>query len=87
MVVHPDTPVGPVVGLFLLAGSLAEAEGIGASVCGRALRAHPGLSGFLLLACEVRIVAPYLDRMVGWDPPGRVMPRPDHDSGNPFLGF
>ncbi|MGW8763535.1 hypothetical protein ACWGN5_13640 [Streptomyces sp. NPDC055815] len=87
VVVHPDTPVGPVVGLFLLARSLEQAEEIGAAVCGRALRTRRELSGFLLLGCEGRLVGPYFDRMFGWDRPGRVMPRPDHDSGNPFLDF
>jgi hypothetical protein len=86
VVVHPDTPIGPVIGLFLLAGSLEEAEEVGAAVCGRALRTRAELSGFLLLGCEGRLVAPYFDRLLGWAPRGRVMPRPDHDSGNLFLG-
>ncbi|MEU6842771.1 hypothetical protein ABZ930_12995 [Streptomyces sp. NPDC046716] len=87
VVVHPTTPTGPVIGLFLLAGSVEEAEVIGATVCERALRGRAELSGFQLLACEARLVAEYYDRLAGLGPPGRVMPRPDHDSGNPFLGF
>ncbi|MGW4645015.1 hypothetical protein [Kitasatospora sp. NPDC004289] len=87
MTVHPDAPIGPVVGLFLVARSLEDAEAVGAAVCARALRNHPQLGAFLLLRCEVRLVAAYFDRMFGRSSPGRVMPRPDHDSGNPFLGF
>ncbi|MGG8408500.1 hypothetical protein ACM614_18840 [Streptomyces sp. 12297] len=54
--VHPDPPSAPVLGLYLLAGSLARAEANAAAVCTRLLASHRAFSGWTLLRAEAPLV-------------------------------
>ncbi|WP_309053180.1 hypothetical protein [Streptomyces sp.] len=54
--VHGDVPSAPVLGLFLLAESLARAEASAAAVCGRLLESRPELSGWTLLRAEAPLI-------------------------------
>ena len=47
--VHADAEGGPVLGLFMTASGLAEAEKAATTLAGRALCASPALSGFSVL--------------------------------------
>ncbi|MFD0266803.1 hypothetical protein ACFVGY_09435 [Streptomyces sp. NPDC127106] len=55
---HPYAEPHPVLGLFLMAPSLREAEGRAAGVCRRLLREHTGMSGWALVRAEVPLLAP-----------------------------
>ncbi|AXE22962.1 hypothetical protein C0216_05385 [Streptomyces globosus] len=65
---HPYAQPHPVLGLFLLASSLHEAEGRAAGVCRRLLREHRDMSGWALLKAEVPLLAPLGHGPLG--PPG-----------------
>ncbi|MEV7523868.1 hypothetical protein [Streptomyces sp. NPDC091371] len=54
--VHGDVPSAPVLGLFLMAGSLAQAEANAAAVCARLLEIHPELAGWTLVRAEVPLL-------------------------------
>ncbi|MCX5403855.1 hypothetical protein OHA37_08155 [Streptomyces sp. NBC_00335] len=54
--VHADESSAPVLGLFLTAGSLAQAEEHAAAVCTRLLRTHPELSGWILGRAEAPLL-------------------------------
>lgn len=56
VVVHPDAPGGPVVGLFLVAPGLSAAESEAAAVIRRALDRCPTLAGFTLVSCQVVLI-------------------------------
>ncbi|MFJ6755856.1 hypothetical protein ACIQNK_12655 [Streptomyces sp. NPDC091273] len=55
--VHGDASPAPVLGLFLLADSLAQAEVNAAAVCARLLEIHPELSGWTLVRAEAPLLA------------------------------
>ncbi|MFD7629962.1 hypothetical protein ACFV7Q_28750 [Streptomyces sp. NPDC059851] len=55
---HPYAEPHPVLGLFLVAPSLHEAEGRAAGVCRRLLREHTGMTGWALVRAEVPLLAP-----------------------------
>lgn len=54
--VHGGASLAPVLGLFLLADSLARAEANTAAVCARLLESHPELSGWTLLRAEAPLL-------------------------------
>ncbi|MGW5847607.1 hypothetical protein ACWFQ8_06490 [Streptomyces sp. NPDC055254] len=62
---HPDGPAGPVLGVFILAGSVEEAERRVAELCHGALRDSPGLHGSKLARCEVVLALPAGPRAEG----------------------
>ncbi len=62
--VHQEDPPGPVLGLFLLAESLEQAEGAAFRVCLRALRTCRGLTGFRLLSCGAAWPAAYYEGLL-----------------------
>lgn len=51
-----DASSEPVLGLFLLADSLAQAEENAAAVCARLLGTHPDLSGWILQRAEAPLL-------------------------------
>lgn len=62
---HPDGGrSGPVLGLFVLAGSLAEAERAARSLCLRALEDCPELHGFRLVSCSAVMPPAYYDALL-----------------------
>ncbi|CAK7286909.1 hypothetical protein ACNFR7_04055 [Streptomyces sp. RM1] len=71
VVCHPAAPGGPVLGLFLLAPSLAEAEQAAERVCRRALSRHVPLRAFALLACGAVMAPAYYEKLLeeSGDPP------------------
>ncbi|WP_051653250.1 hypothetical protein [Kitasatospora cheerisanensis] len=54
--VHPTGSEEVTVGVFVLAESLAEAEGRAARVLLRAVEAEPGLAGFAVLSVGAALV-------------------------------
>jgi hypothetical protein len=58
---HPDALGGPVLGLFVAAPSLAEAERAAEAACLRVLRSHPALAGCGLDRCGAAFVAPVFE--------------------------
>ncbi|MFE5588729.1 hypothetical protein [Streptomyces sp. NPDC056549] len=66
---HGDGPRGPVLGVFLLADSLAQAENRTAALCERLLTRHPGFRGWSLRRAEAPFLAPLGHGLLG--PPGR----------------
>jgi hypothetical protein len=58
---HPDAHDGPVLGLFVAAPSLAEAERAAETACLRVLRSHPALAGCALARCGAALVAPVFE--------------------------
>jgi hypothetical protein len=77
VVLHQHDDGRPVLGMFLLAASLAEAERAAAAVCRRALTQRPELAGTVLLGCEAPLIPVDPDT-------GRLMPRTDQDTADPF---
>ncbi|WP_219670170.1 hypothetical protein [Streptomyces bambusae] len=82
--VHPDAPGGPVLGLFLLADRLEQAEEAADALCRRALAASPELRGAALLDRQVGLVPQYYDRIAA---PGRLMTAGNPSTGNLFHPF
>ncbi|MER6449823.1 hypothetical protein [Streptomyces venezuelae] len=95
--VHPDSPVehvfahlraepDPVLGVYLLAGSLGEAERRTEALCRRALDVLPALRGWTATRARAPLVAPYYERLLtaasGLD--GRNRPGPIPSSRMPF---
>ncbi|MFE0701519.1 hypothetical protein [Streptomyces sp. NPDC058872] len=66
---HPKGPRGPVLGVYLLAESLAQAEERTASLCERLLARHPGLAGWSMRRAEAAFLAPLGHGLLG--PPVR----------------
>ncbi|MEV3859122.1 hypothetical protein AB0J38_33015 [Streptomyces sp. NPDC050095] len=77
VVTHVDVCGVPVVGLFVLAPNLAEAERIAGRVCLRALASCPELDGFALRRCGARLVPEFYDLQLRPDHDGRDMPGHD----------
>jgi hypothetical protein len=77
VVLHRLDDGAAVVGLFLLAPSLAVAEGAAEAVCRRALAVVPELADCILDVCEAPLIPV--------DPgTGRLMPWTDEDSQDHF---
>ena len=85
--VHPDAPGGPVLGLFLSASGLDRAEGNALALCHRALQTYPQLEAFTVANCGAALVPAHWDALLPADDPGRLMPRHDPSSSNPFHPF
>ncbi|MEU8621310.1 hypothetical protein [Streptomyces sp. NPDC048623] len=62
---HPDALPLPVLGVFLLAGSLAEAESRAAALCRRLVERHPALAGWRLSGAEAPLLAPLGHGLLG----------------------
>ncbi|MGW8353113.1 hypothetical protein [Streptomyces wedmorensis] len=62
---HPDALPLPVLGVFLLAGSLAEAESGTTALCLRLLARHPALAGWHLRTAEAPLLAPLGHGLLG----------------------
>ncbi|MEV3853183.1 hypothetical protein AB0J38_02530 [Streptomyces sp. NPDC050095] len=77
VVAHVDTAGGPVVGLFVVAPDVEEAERIAGAVCLRALTSRPELAGFVLRRCGARLVPEFYDLQFRPDRDGRDMPGHD----------
>jgi hypothetical protein len=58
---HLDAPVGPVLGLFVAAGSLEEAERAAKTACLNILDSDPALAGYTLLRCAIALVTPFYE--------------------------
>ncbi|MFD9537837.1 hypothetical protein [Streptomyces sp. NPDC060010] len=54
--VHADALPDPVIGLYVLADSLPQAEAAAGAVCARLLDGHPELLGWRLVRAEVPLV-------------------------------
>ncbi|MFF5445034.1 hypothetical protein [Streptomyces sp. NPDC012888] len=55
---HPHALPHPVLGVFLVADSLHEAEDRAAALCRRLLECHEGMAGWGLRRAEVPLLAP-----------------------------
>ncbi|MFE4856724.1 hypothetical protein [Streptomyces sp. NPDC056670] len=66
--VHPGDTDGPVLGLFLVAPTLAVAELGAATVCTRALATHSQLAPFRMASCGVVLVPEYWDILAAPSP-------------------
>jgi hypothetical protein len=75
--VHGDTGGDPVLGLFVLAPSVAAAERLAAAACRRALATLPEPAGFMVGRCGVRLVPQFYDQQLFGDPDGQDMSGPD----------
>ncbi|WP_424217675.1 hypothetical protein ACN20G_36540 (plasmid) [Streptomyces sp. BI20] len=62
---HPRAVPDPVLGFFVLADSLAQAEERVARVCGRLLGEHAGLRGWTLVRAEAPLLAPMGQGLLG----------------------
>ncbi|MET9149194.1 hypothetical protein ACIGZH_09725 [Streptomyces sp. NPDC058319] len=67
---HPDALPHPVLALFVLAGSLEEAEARALEVCRRALADAPELRGWEAVSSGAAFVAPYYERLLFPSGPG-----------------
>ncbi|MFF2847349.1 hypothetical protein ACFVT5_13535 [Streptomyces sp. NPDC058001] len=77
VVVHAGTEDGgPLVGLFVVASGVEEAERVATRVCLRALDDQPELAGFALTGCAVRLVPGFFDLQFRQEPGGQDMPGP-----------
>ncbi|WP_228972937.1 hypothetical protein [Streptomyces sp. DH12] len=56
--VHPEAPSGPVLGVFVMAGSVEQAEDRVTALCRGVLRNCPDLSGWRLVRCEIVLGVP-----------------------------
>ncbi|WP_448318812.1 hypothetical protein [Streptomyces sp. CO7] len=70
---HPDAQGGPILGLFVTAPSLDEAERAAKDACLRVLRSYPDLAGCGLDRCGAAFVAPVFEAEFRWRP-GRGSP-------------
>ncbi|WP_051942686.1 hypothetical protein [Streptacidiphilus rugosus] len=83
--VHAGARPVPVVGVYLIADSLDDAETCAARVCGRALAGRQELVGWRLTCAQVPLVTPvWEDLLVDRAGPGRNRPGTDPASGRPF---
>ena len=64
VVVHSNGATGPVLGLFLLAPTLKDAEQVAAALCQRALAENAELRPFRLTSCGVVVPWSYYERML-----------------------
>ncbi|MFJ8433526.1 hypothetical protein ACIQ9P_19715 [Kitasatospora sp. NPDC094019] len=85
LVLHRDAAPDPVLGLFLLTDSLAEAENRATVFCRTALGSLPELLGWWADRVAVPLVAPFYDRLLAASgSPDRNGPGPFPSSGPPF---
>lgn len=82
--VHPDAPGGPVLGLFLTAERLDQAEVMAGLLCRRALATSAKLRGLTLLRWKAEPMAPYYG---GSGDRGQLMPAGNPSMGNLFHPF
>ncbi|MEV6208683.1 hypothetical protein [Kitasatospora sp. NPDC051914] len=61
---HPQAQPDPVLGVYLLAASLGEAERRTESLCRRALQEVPALRGWTVARVGAPLVAPYYERLL-----------------------
>lgn len=61
MTPHLDVPGAPVLGLFVAAGSLEEAERAAETACLHILTTDTGFAGYFLLRCTVGLVGPFYE--------------------------
>ncbi|MGN5380933.1 hypothetical protein ACQ4WX_38795 [Streptomyces lasalocidi] len=61
---HTNRATGPVLGLFLLATTLEEAEHTAATLCQRVLDENADLRRFRLASCSVAMPSSYYERML-----------------------
>ncbi|MFF2954188.1 hypothetical protein ACFVVU_22955 [Kitasatospora sp. NPDC057965] len=92
VVVHPaDGDDGcdcVVLGVFLLAERLEDAECTVAAFCRRTAEVLPALRGWTLSSVNAPLVAPFYERLLdGSGPAGRIRPLPFSSSENPFHPF
>lgn len=75
--VHPQGPGRLVVGVYLLADRLEEAEHRAAALCRRVLEASPEFQGWWLASAGVPLVAPFYEQLVSSSGlGGRIGPGP-----------
>ncbi len=85
LVLHRDAVPDPVLGLFLLADSLTEAESRAAAFCRTALGSFPELLGWWADRVDVPLVTPFYDRLLAASgTPDRNGPGPFPSTGRPF---
>jgi hypothetical protein len=85
--VHPETPSGPVLGLFLTASGLDRAEDSALALCRRAVALYPQLSAFTVVGLRTALVPALWNALLAEDAAGRLMPLHDPSSFNPFHPF
>lgn len=79
--VHAQATPYPVLGVYLLADCLEQAEANAAHVVTRALDSEPALHGWHLVRAQAPLVAPFYERLLdGSAAPGHNRPRPDPSS-------
>lgn len=64
VVAHTVAPGTSVLGFFVLASSLAEAETAASKVCRRALSMYEAFRGFGMLSCGTVMPAAYYERLL-----------------------
>nr|BEK67692.1 hypothetical protein KPHV_49190 [Kitasatospora purpeofusca] len=85
LVLHRDAVPEPVLGLYVLADSLAEAEQRATEFCRSALAALPGLRGWRAARAAVPLITPFYDRLLAASgTPDRNGPGPFPSTGRPF---
>ncbi|WP_159394079.1 hypothetical protein [Streptomyces sp. NRRL S-495] len=85
LVLHRDAVPDPVLGLFLLTDSLAEAERRAAAFCRTALESFPELLGWRADRVAVPLVTPFYDRLLAASgSPDRNGPGPFPSTGQAF---
>ncbi|MFD5144363.1 hypothetical protein [Streptomyces sp. NPDC058401] len=68
VVAHPRALPHPIVGLYVRAGSLAQAESNAAGLCRRVLE-HEEFAGWALLLAQAPMVAPFYESLVALSVP------------------
>ncbi|KIF05896.1 hypothetical protein PL81_10560 [Streptomyces sp. RSD-27] len=81
---HPDTPGGPVLGMFLTAERPDQAQVMAGLLCRRALATSAQLRGLTLLRWKAEPLWPYRD---GAADRGQLMPAGNPSTGNLFHPF
>ncbi|MGW6263045.1 hypothetical protein [Streptomyces sp. NPDC055085] len=84
---HPDAANGPVLGLFLTASGVAEAERAAEAVCRGALADHVELAGFGLTVCDVALVSVFGEEGRTQGNAGRLRSVHDPSTANLFHPF
>ncbi|MGA5495200.1 hypothetical protein ACPCSP_12625 [Streptomyces cinereoruber] len=77
VVTHVHARPHPVIGVFLLADTLSEAEARAEALCRRVLKTQASLAGWELVSATVPLVAPFYERLLSSsDHGGQIRPRP-----------